>query len=341
LPEPEIPDAIGQLAEARRDARAARGFDEADRLKAEIEAAGWRVTDIGAGYRLDPAHPADLVVGGRTRHGWSGSIPSRLAEQATAAASIVLVATNRPDDVERALAGLAGAVGDDVQRIVVANAPSAEQEALLVEWEARFAAERATGPGAEAVPAAEIVWTADRFGVAAALNAGIRRATGGVVILLDGTVEPIGDFVGPLVRALGDARVAVAGPWGLLSDDQRHYEAAAGGAAAGGAGVAAIDLAAMAFRRADYRDRGPLDESFMAPVLLDAWWSLVLRDEGGERAPRRAVIVDVPLVRHERAPRLGARAAEDAKTERRYRYRLIDRFGERRDLAVRGGSPDR
>jgi hypothetical protein len=150
-----------------------------------------------------------------------------------------------------------------------------------------------------------------------------------VVILLDAGAEPMGDIVTPLVRALDDPTVAVAGPWGLVSDDQRHFDPVDAAAAASGADVAAIDLACLAFRRADYLVRGPLDERFATADLLDAWWSLVLRDGGDDGSEaRRAVVVPVPLVRH------GART-EDAAAERRNRYRLLDRFGNRSDLAVR------
>mgnify|MGYP003347386337 CR=1 FL=1 len=36
----------------------------------------------------------------------------------------------------------------------------------------------------------------------------------------------------------------------------------------------AVSGLALAFRRADYTDRGPLDEHFALDAYLDAWWSL-------------------------------------------------------------------
>ena len=44
--------------------------------------------------------------------------------------------------------------------------------------------------------------------------------------------------------------------------------------------MTAIEGYAMAFRRADAAERGPLDEHFRFYRNLDIWWSLVLRDEG-------------------------------------------------------------
>jgi cysteinyl-tRNA synthetase len=48
------PREIVELAERRSQARAARDFDEADRLRAEIEAAGWEVRDVADGFQLVP-----------------------------------------------------------------------------------------------------------------------------------------------------------------------------------------------------------------------------------------------------------------------------------------------
>ena len=72
-----------------------------------------------------------------------------------------------------------------------------------------------------------------------------------------------------------------------------------------GAGdVDAIEGYALAFRRADYVARGPLDEHFVFYRNLDIWWSLVLRDQGDGRGrddapPRRAVrVAGGPVTRH-------------------------------------------
>jgi cysteinyl-tRNA synthetase len=52
--EEEAPREIVELARQRQEARAARDFDEADRLRAEIEAAGWEARDVADGFQLVP-----------------------------------------------------------------------------------------------------------------------------------------------------------------------------------------------------------------------------------------------------------------------------------------------
>ena len=50
----EAPAELVRLAKQRREVREAGDFDEADRLRAEIDAAGWEVRDVADGFRLVP-----------------------------------------------------------------------------------------------------------------------------------------------------------------------------------------------------------------------------------------------------------------------------------------------
>ena len=146
---------------------------------------------------------------------------------------------------------------------------------------------------------------------------------------MDTSVEPTGDVVTPLARALDDPSVAVAGGWGITSRDLRTFEDAPAG------DVDAIEGYLMAFRRGDAADRGPLDERFRFYRNLDIWWSLALRDEGEGSTPRRAVrVADIPAVRHEHRGWASLPDEERTRQSKRNFYRIIDRFGSRRDLLV-------
>jgi cysteinyl-tRNA synthetase len=50
----EAPPEVVELARQRQEARAARDFDKADRLRTEIEAAGWEARDVADGFQLVP-----------------------------------------------------------------------------------------------------------------------------------------------------------------------------------------------------------------------------------------------------------------------------------------------
>ena len=98
--------------------------------------------------------------------------------------------------------------------------------------------------------------------------------------------------------------------------------------------VDAIEAYAMAFRRADAAERGPLDEHFRFYRNLDIWWSLALRDEGQGSEPRRAIAIELPAVRHEHRGWSSLPEAERDRQSKRNFYRIIDRFGSRRDLLI-------
>jgi hypothetical protein len=313
---PHVPQDVLDLAHARREARAARDWQRADALRAEVESAGWIIVDRGIDFDLAPAHPPDVEAGGVVRYGASGSVPSRLDEPATAAATVVTIATDWPGDVDRAVRGLVSGTPATTQIVVVADGASPDQD------EALDALEASGGGGLE------VLRTSARLGQGAAINAGVRRSIGSVIVVLDPDVEPTGDLVGPLARAMADPTVGVAGPWGLRSTDLRHFEDAPGPDADAIAGYC------LAFRRADFIERGPLDEKFRFYRNLDIWWSLILRDEGEGRPPRRAVVVgDVPAIRHELRAWTSLPAEERDRLSKRNFYRILDRFGHRLDLA--------
>ncbi len=320
-----IPVEVLDAAHARRRARQAGDWEEADRQRSLIEAAGWTVVDRGFDFALRPAHPPDVVDGQSVRYGASERVPSRLAEPATAAATVVIRATDHPAELARLLDQLRQTAPAGTQVVIVADAPSEAQAASL---------EDPRGPAAAPIGGAlvEVVWMASRVGQAAALNAGIRRALGVVVILLDAGVELLGDALSPLVRALDDPSVAVAGGWGSVSGNARRFTAAPPGE------VDVVGGACLAFRRADYLARGPLDEHFRVPHRLGVWWSFVLRDEGAERPPRRAIRVPgLPIADHEPDPDTGA-GPEETRQAKRNSYRVSDRFGGRVEL-LSGDTP--
>ena len=327
------PDDIVQLANARAAARRIRDWSSADQLLRQIEAAGWKVIDVGTLYDLVRAAPPDIRDGATTRFGSSLGVPSRLDEPATGVASVVLLATDWAQDLARTLAALAATAPAGTEVIVVENAASEEQAALVGALEA-------AGPPADGMTL-EVVRTSVRLGFASALNAGIRRASSPVVMHLDTSVEPRGDLVSAVVAALQDPTVAVAGPFGIVSDDLRRFR----DAPEGQVDVDAIEGYAIAFRRSDYAARGPLDEHFSFYRNLDIWWSLVLRDQGEDEpddaAPRRAVrVAGIPLLRHDHRGWTSLPDGERDRLSKKNYYRVLKRFASRRDLLV-GGAGER
>ena len=325
IPPPDAPEELVALARERASARAARDWHRADALRARIEAAGWRVVDRGTGFDLALAALPTVELAGRICYGSAAAVPSLLDMPADARFSVQLLAEDRPDDLTRALAGLRAHATAGTQVVVVANDPSPAQVERLRPGEANLEPIGGRQP--------EVIWTSARLGCAAARNVGLQRASGEVVVLAETSVEPTGDALSPLAEALADPQVAVAGAFGLLAADLRHLERSSGPDAD------AIDGAWLAFRRDEYRRLGPLDEHFVAPGYLDAWWSLVLRTGLDPAArPRSARCLALPILRRADGSSAGLAAVDlDRQTRRNY-YRLLGRFRGRAGELLGAGS---
>lgn len=316
---PEPPDEVVATARARAAARAAHDWPRADALRAEIEAAGWKVVDGGTAFRLEPAAPPTIQDEDLVRYGSAVAVPSVLVEPATARFTVELVADDWPDDLARMLAGLRAHAPMGTQVVIVANNPSRDQAARLETGSPDLTPIAGTAP--------EVVWTSERLGHAAARNVGLRRAAGAIVVLADTSIEPAGDPLSPLEIALADPAVAVAGGFGLVSADLRRFEDAAG------PDVDAIELYWLAFRRDDHAALGPLDEKFASSRNLDIWWSLVLRaGDDPDAPPRAARRLDLPLARHEHRGWASLPEDQRDRLSKRNFYRVLDRFRDRRDL---------
>ena len=163
------------------------------------------------------------------------------------------------------------------------------------------------------------------LGFGAAVNAGIDAAAGEVCILFDQSVELKGDAIIPLLTALDDQSVVVAGPFGVRAKDTlKEFEESAG------PDVDAIEGYCVAFRRADALAAGGFDPKFRFYRIADIEFSFRLRDRGG----RAVVVTDLPVVKHEHRLWEATEPAERDRLSRRNLYRFLDRWRDRTDLMV-------
>jgi hypothetical protein len=308
------PSEVEHLASQRADARRSGDYETADRLRADIESAGWKVIDEGFDFWLEPAQPEDIIIGGVVRYGSSSAVPSRLDQPDQARVTFVLVAEGGTDHVQPSLEALTTNAAGGIQVIVVGTDPRAELDLRL--------------PATR--PESELVRTAQPVGLASAWNIGIRRSLGSVIILLAPEVRLAEDVISMVEGALLDESVGIVGSAGLVSADLRRWQPAPPGE------VDALDAELLAFRRSDTREGGELEERFVTPHYLAVWWSFVLRDQGEERPARRALALALPV----EAPTAAVVPGRDRPARRDF-YRIVDRFGRRTDLLRDALEPER
>jgi hypothetical protein len=298
----DVPEEIRALASERQAARAEKDFARADALRDRIAERGFRVVDTPEGPTFEPRSPASPQTPQRLR---AQQVESVLDEPATLDVSVHWVVEGWPEDVVRALAGFRAHEGGRDVQYVIADVTETDP-AMYGEGVEVLSLDLGTGWGA-------------------ARNAGLGRSRGRLVLVMDGSVEPTGDVIGPLEAALADETVGVCGPFGVVTHDLREFEASSGPE------VDAIEGYLMAFRRDALRDAGLFDERFKWYRTADIECSFRLKDAG-----LRAVVVEVPVAKHEHRMWHHTEPAERDRLSKRNYYRFLERFRGRFDLLVSG-----
>jgi GT2 family glycosyltransferase len=297
----DVPDEVRALAAERDRRRDERDFTAADALRDRIAELGFTVVDTAEGPRLEP------IAAAAPERARPTDVESVLDEPSTLDASVHWVVEGWPEDVVRALRGFRAHEDGRQVQYVVADVTETRPETYGDDVEV-VSLEPGTGWGA-------------------ARNAGLRRSRGRVVLVMDGSVEPEGDVLGPLERALEDPSVGVCGPFGISTNDLREFHDSDGTGPE--REVDAIEGYLMAFRRDVIRDVGLFDEKFRWYRTADIECSFRVRDAGF-----KAVLVDVPVRRHEHRMYHSTPPEERDRLSKRNYYRFLERFRDRFDLLV-------
>ena len=292
------PEAVTSLLAERAAARAERDWAAADALRDRIRELGWDPVDGPSGWAarpwLPPVSDPDLAP--------------RIDEPASLRSSVVLIVDDHPDDLARFLSALGRhPLPAETELIVVANAPSDGIDDALARG-----------------PESTVLRSATRLGWADAANLGMRRAIGAVVVLVNTSLEPDGDWLSPLLAAFDDATVGIAGGWGVRSGDGRHFSAAQPGA------VDAVEGYCLAVRREALRQSGGFDHRFRWYRNADLDLSFAVRAAGWH-----AIQTDpLPLLRHEHRDWSALPDDERDRLSKRNFYRFLKHWGDRRDLLL-------
>lgn len=271
--------------------RRARDFAAADALRQRLRQGGWDVVDGPNGSELQAisAQPAAAPAVAR-------------------AVTLLTVVHGWRADVERWLLSVFTHVKVDFEAVVVDNSG----DSRIAGWLAGRAAERLRS-----------ITLDPPLGFGAAVNAGIGTAAGENIVLFDPGVELKGDAVTPLLEALSDPSVAVAGPYGLRGQGTlKEFRES------DGPEVDAIEGYCMAFRRDDAMAIDGFDPKFRFYRMADVEFSFRLRDRGG----LAVVIPDLPVERHEHRLWESTEPSERERLSKRNMYRFLDRWREREDL---------
>jgi GT2 family glycosyltransferase len=238
-------------------ARASRDYAAADILRSRFDAL--RVDDRASGglvaradRRLPPRPRQTIASGNELRDG--------RAKRAVRSWSVCVLTREWPEDVERCVRGILRFIPSDGEVLVLDQGSSEKAKQRLDDLAAREGRVQ--------------VHHADRdLGEGAGRNALLRIARGRSVLELDPSVEIAGPVFAALEDALGDG-AGVAGPWGLRTNDLKHFDEVLSG------DCHAIQGYCQAARRDILLAIGGFDERYRFYRNLDIAVSSAIRELG-------------------------------------------------------------
>jgi GT2 family glycosyltransferase len=298
------PRRVRDLVAERQAARGRRDFARADELRDQVLEAGWLIRDTPNGPELVKA-PA-----------WKAVDPSSLAprwdEPDQHLVSVVVHVIGWPEDVARAVTALGRHCG------------GVDYEVLLVDDGAGGTTADALEELARADGRVRTLHLQPALGFGMAVDLAMGQATGAVLVWLDPHVEATGDLLTPLVEALAEPAVGLAGGWGVVSHSMLDFEAA------DGPEVDAIEGYLLAVPR-PLAARVRLDPGHRYYRNADLDYSFAVRDLGV-----RAVRVPVPAARHRHRAYHETDPVERDRASKRNYDRFLGRWKTRTDLLTQG-----
>ena len=315
-PSYDLPEEVRSTVQERGGCRERSEFQSADQLRTELLRSGYLVGDALDGTRVRPKTQLE-----KRNERWkllssSKEAASNLVRTPEVDFSFVVTASNYLNDVKRCAGSILTCTeGYSAELVFVDNGSTDGTSEWLEEL-------------GQSDPRISVLHCDHVLGEGAAKNIGIKQCLGKNIVLMDTSVEIVGDVLGHIGRLLDDESVGLVGPWGLRTHDVHHFDdpVEAGDADA-------MQAYCMAFRRDSLQEAGLMRETFRFYRNLDLDFSFQFRDRGYR------IVADgsLPMVKHEHRQWASLGEAERNELSAKNFKRFLKKWGDREDLLVSAG----
>ena len=306
---PGIPAEILALSHERDELRKRGKYDRADALKRQIEEAGYSIKDHPHGAHLIvlPSVDVEGVVYRTARQ-----VPSMLDEVDRFEFSVNILANTNFDETKRCVESVMRSMGThEVEILLVNNRSLGELDAWFKELQRHDSR-------------LHLLSTSRPLGEAEARNISMKQSRGKYILLLDTSVELMGDVLTPIVQILADKSIGITGFRGLCSEDLHHFEESTA------TEVEVIDELCMAFQRKLLRKIGLFDESYRFVYYMAIDFNFAVRESG----VRAVVTANLPIKSYPQIQDATLSDAERTRLKKRNFYRFLNKWGDRDDLLL-------
>ena len=309
----QLPQQVAGTVSTRNELRVDANYEGADQLRSSMSSEGYMTRDTLAGTLVRPKSPLEKQLDRWKVVSCSADVESHLELPNKVDFSFVVAASNYIDDVRRCVESVLRWTGEhSVELVAVDNGSTDGSSEWLEDVQGRDQRVR-------------VIHCDHVLGEAAARNIGLKQAIGRHIIMLDTSVEVLGDVLTPVKKWLAEPSLGIVGPWGLRSDDLRHFHEEVD------SGAADAMQAYFAALRRDLLPRvGLMRENFRFYRNLDLDFSLQVKAHGYQ------IICDggLPLARHEHRQWEALGEAERDQMSQKNFKRFLKKWGDRQDLLV-------
>jgi len=306
---PGIPADILALSHERDELRKRGKYDKADVLKRQIEEAGYSIKDNPHGAHLIvlPSVDIDGAVYRTARQ-----VPSLLEEADRCEFSVNILAHSNFEETKRCIESVMRWIGTyEVEILLVNNKPIEELDTWFRELQRKDSR-------------LHLLSTSRPLHVAEARNVSMQQSGGKYILLLDTSVELVGDVFAPIVEVLTDKSIGITGFRGLSSENLHHFEESSD------VEVEVIDELCMAFERKLLKRIGCFDESYRFPYYMVIDFNFAIRNSG----VRAVVTPNLPIRNYPSQQDATLSDGERTRLKKRNFYRFLDKWGDRDDLLL-------
>jgi len=304
-----IPADILAMSHERDELRKRGKYDRADVLKRQIEEAGYGIKDNPHGAHLIvlPSVDVDGVIYRTAR-----LVPSFLDEVDRCEFSVTILANTNVEEAKRCVKSVMRYMGTrEVEIMLVNNRSFEELDAWFRELQGNDSR-------------LHLLSISRPLGEAEALNVSMKQSRGKYILLLDTSLELMGDVFTPVVEILADKSVGITGFRGLSSKDLHHFEESSE------TEVEVIDELCMVFQRKLLKKIGLFDGSYRIRHYMAIDFNFAIRNSG----VRAVVIADLPIKSYPQLQDATVSDAERTRLKKRSFYRFLDKWGHRDDLLL-------
>jgi cysteinyl-tRNA synthetase len=307
----QLPETIVSTLDRRSALREQQEYSFADDLRSNVLSQGFLVEDTSGDTRIRPKTPLEQQEERWRTISSSRDVESLLDQPPLYDFTFILNAYNYVDDVKRCVESMLRCSEERSAEIIVVDNGSTDGTA---QWLEELQSE---------CPNVRVFHCDHVIGDAAGKNIGLKQSLGKYIVVLDASAEITGDLLSKVQENLSVETVGIFGPYGLSTDDMRHFheEVEQGDADA-------MQAYCMAFRRDALQQVGLMHESFRFYRNLDIDYSFQFKEHGY----RIVADATLPLVRHEHRQWTELDENQRDEMSRKNFGRFLKRWGNRPDL---------